>query len=203
MGTNCKTERVGVKEGIWTEPNADFVPIFSDDRFITIKTFARAGTEVELYPPGSGTQSDRLSGKNADAFDRVTFDVRECEAVVLDSIDAIVEATLSNRPIVARTTIDEGPYRLVLEYPVGTMNASERDRIYQTDTGPVPVPDFAAPPEAIIETFELAFAAFNAPDWIEFLMRSRMPIAEGVEVYHYSRTVRYNAKNELLCAVEG
>src|SRR5688500_4292989 len=41
MGASCKTERVGVERDIWTEPNADFVPIFSDDRFLHIKTYAR------------------------------------------------------------------------------------------------------------------------------------------------------------------
>ena len=41
LGGNCKTERVGAERDLFLEPNADFIPIFSDDTFMHIKTFAR------------------------------------------------------------------------------------------------------------------------------------------------------------------
>ena len=46
LGANCKTERVGVERDIWTEPNADFVPVYSSTRFMNLKTYARTGIGV-------------------------------------------------------------------------------------------------------------------------------------------------------------
>lgn len=59
LGAICKTERVGVTADIWTEPNADFAPIFSETQFMHVKTYARVGEGVDLYPPGSGKQPAR------------------------------------------------------------------------------------------------------------------------------------------------
>lgn len=198
LGASCKTERVGVERDIWTEPNSDFVPIFSEDRFLTLKTYARAGIDVELYPPGSGTQTDRQTGTIADAFDNVRIDVAECEGTVLETAEEIVNATLANDLLVARTEIESERYRSTIEHPIKTMNANERDMVYQTDTGPVLLPDLTQPPESILDNLELAFSAFNNPAWIEFLVRTSTEIAKGVNVYHYSRAIRCDARNQVI-----
>jgi len=199
LGASCKTEQVGVERDLWLEPNADFVPVFSDDGFMNLKTYAQAGMTVNLYPPSLGKQSDRQSGKIADTFDDVRIEVAECEGEVLGSAQEIVAATLARHPLVARTEIEAGRYSAVLEYPVKTMNANERDWIYQTDTGPVLLPDFTCEPESLLPNLELAFAAFNGPDWIEFIVRVPTPIAEGISVYHYSCPVRFNnVKNRVI-----
>ncbi len=44
----CKTEMLGVDSGIFSLPNADFVPVFSHDRFLGIKTYAFIGLEQEV-----------------------------------------------------------------------------------------------------------------------------------------------------------
>src|SRR5262249_33832279 len=138
LGASCKSERVGVERDIWTEPNADFAPIFSRERFLTIKTFDRADRTVSFYPPSRGVQPDRQSGTIADAgFDSIRIDVAECEGEALETPQAIVNAVLSNEPLVGRTVLENERYRAVLDYPVKTINANERDWIYQTDTGPV------------------------------------------------------------------
>lgn len=198
LGASCKTERVGVDCNIWTKPNADFAPIFSRDRFMNIKTFARVGIEVEHYPPGSGTQSDRQSGRISDVFDDVRIDLAEVDADVLATASDIVDATLANQLLVAQTTIENDRYSAVIEYPVKTMNANERDLVYQTDTGPVLLPDLLRPPDELLTGFELGFAAFNCPDWIEVLMRVPTEISETVRVYHYSGSVRMDCSNRVL-----
>ena len=202
LGASCKTEQVGVPGGIWLEPNADFVPIFSDTRFLNIKTYARAGLDVDLYPPGSGRQSDRQSGSIKDAFDKVQIDVAQCQGEVLTSAAAIVQATLGNQPLVARTEIETARYSATLEYPIKTMNANERDWIYQTDTGPVLLPDFDSDPDVMLERLDLAFAAFNCPDWVEFLVRVPTTADENVDVYHYSKSVRFDAKNDVIRVID-
>ena len=198
LGASCKTERVGVERDIWTEPNADFAPIFSDDGFMYLKTFAHRGIRVDLYPPGSGVQDVRQSGKNDDAFDSVRIDVVECEGESLESAKEIVEATLAGVPLVAVTEIENDRYVATIEYPVKTMNANERDDVYQTDTGPMLLPDLTAAPEELLTTLELAFAAFNCPEWTEFLTRVPTKINDEIAVEHYSRPVRVNARNRIV-----
>ena len=86
----------------------------------------------------------------------------------------------------------------ILEYPVKTINANERDTIYQTDTGPVLLPDFSGEPESMIERLELAYSAVNCPSWIEFIVRVPTPVSDDVSVYHYSKPVRFDATNRII-----
>src|SRR6266568_1784724 len=78
-------------------------------------------------------------------------------------------------------------FRIGIGYPVKTINANERDGVYQTDTGPVLLPDLSRDPEDLIAGLELAFSAFNNPRWTEFIVRAKTPVADGVEVYHYCK----------------
>ncbi len=198
LGANCKTERVGVERDIWTEPNADFIPVHSADRFLNIKTYASTGMDVELYPPGSGKQTDRQVGHHSDVFDDTQIHIVERSAELLSTAEDIVQATLANDVLVARTQLETDRYVALLEYPVKTMNANERDNIYQTDTGPILLPDFDSEPADMIAGFELAFGAFNCPDWIEFLVRVPTQVSDDVSVYHYSKTERWTATNVVL-----
>jgi len=198
LGASCKTERVGVPRDVWLEPNADFCPIFSEDSYLNLKTYSQVGTEMELYPPGSGSQSDRQSGLIADTFENVRRDLAACNGEVLESPREIVEAVLANHSLVARTELENDRYQAHLEYPVKTINANERDWVFQTDTGPVLFPDLTAEPEDLLTTLELAYAAFNDPGWIEFLVRVPTAVAADVHVYHYSRAVRCDAQNQVL-----
>lgn len=198
LGASCKTERVGVKTDIWTEPNADFAPIFSDSGFLNLKTYARAGEDVDLYPPGSGKQTDRQTGLNQEVFDSAKIDIVERPGEVLQSAKEIVAATLANASLIARTRIESVRYVAVIEYPVKTMNANERDDIFQTDTGPVLYPDLNAEPQDMLSQFELAFSAFNSFDWVEFLVRCKTRVAQDVDVYHYSQSLRHESCNEII-----
>jgi hypothetical protein len=153
---------------------------------------------MELYPPGSGSQSDRQSGLIADTFENVRRDLAACNGHVLESPREIVEAVLANQSLVARTALENDRYQALLEYPVKTINANERDWVFQTDTGPVLFPDLTAEPEDLLTTLELAYAAFNDPGWIEFLVRVPTAVATDVHVYHYSRAVRCDAQNQVL-----
>lgn len=198
LGASCKTERVGVEGDIWLEPNADFCPIFSDDRYLSLKTYSQVGTTMELFPPGSGSQSDRQTGLIDETYDSVKIDMTECEGTPLDSAQEIVEAVLANQNLVARTELENDRYHALIEHPVKTINANERDWIYQTDTGPVLFPDLSVEPDAMLTSLELAYSAFNCPDWIEFIVRRVTPTTSDVSVYHYSDAVRCDSRNQIL-----
>ena len=198
LGASCKTERVGVESHVWLEPNADYCPIFTKDRFLSLKTYAEVGTTMEFYPPGSGTQSDRQSGLIEDTFDSVRIDMTVCEGEELDSAQAIVEAVLANELLVAVTELENDRYKAVIEHPVKTINANERDWVYQTDTGPVIFPDLEVDAAEVMTSLQLAYSAFNCPDWIEFIVRTPTPTSGGNEVYHYSKPVRCDSRNRML-----
>jgi len=200
LGANCKTEQVGVPRDVWLVPNADFVPIFSADKFLTIKTYACLGLErqVRLYTQQT-VQPDRQAGIVAEAFDNVRLDLKTCPGEILQTPEQIVRSTLANDVLVARTEIEHARFSAVIEYPIKTMNANERDNVYQTDTGPIMFPDLEREPESLIEGIELAFAAFNSPSWVELILRVPTEAGERVKVYHYDRLLRLDGvKNQVL-----
>jgi hypothetical protein len=190
MGASCKTERVGADADLWLVPNGDFIPIFSDDEFMHIKSFAQTGVIAQLHPPGTGAQPDRLRVPIEGTFDRVHLDLVEREAEPLDDATAVVEAVLRNDLLVGIHRFASDRYRVEIEYPVKTINANELEWVYQTDTGPILFPDLDCEPEELLSRLELAFTACNAPTWAEFIVRARTPIADDIEVYHYSKAVR-------------
>lgn len=198
LGASCKTEQVGAPADLFLLPNADFMPILGrdsagEDAFMHLKTFARAGATAGRFGGEQGEQQpDRLRVPIAGTFVGVHLDLVAHDAELLPDAESIVNATFSGDPLVVHTTILHGRYTAVVEYPVKTMNANERAWIYQTDTGPVLFPDLEAAPEALMDRLDVAFAAHNAPDWIEFIVRRRTTITEGVDVYHYSESVRVN-----------
>ena len=198
VGANCKTERVGAQRNLFTRPNADFIPVFSAEEFMIIKTYARVGTQVKRYPPSKGVQPNPQFGSRDEIFDSSEVNVHECPAEVLSSSREVVEAAFGGDPLVARTEITEGPYVAVLEYPIKTININEHKWFYQTDDGPVLLPDFNRDPASLIRGFQLAYATFNCPDWTEFIVREPTDVGADVQVFHYSGYRRFNARNDVL-----
>ena len=103
----------------------------------------------------------------------------------------------------AQTDYDDGHFHVCIQHPVKTMSANERDNIYQTDTGPIIVPDLS--PERLaranrrIEVFDLAFSAFNCPEWAEFVICAPTAVTEQISVDHYSEFRRIdNAHNAII-----
>ncbi|UCH33116.1 MAG: hypothetical protein JSV65_11005, partial [Armatimonadota bacterium] len=76
--------------------------------------------------------------------------------------------------------------------------------IYQVDTGPILLPDFASRKQRMVERFQLAFVAYNRGDEAYFVIQE--PIVaepgqpEGLRVMHYSRIVRMATKNSVIAA---
>ena len=97
---------------------------------------------------------------------------------------------MANDLIVGIHRISTDRYDVEIEYPARTINANERDIVYQTDTGPILWPDLDRDPADLLTGLELAFTAANAPDWAQIIVRRRTQIADGVEVYHYADSVR-------------
>ncbi|MDP7572765.1 MAG: hypothetical protein QF391_14280, partial [Myxococcota bacterium] len=173
------------------------IPIMSDTQMLGVKTYPTAHMEVPLHPPSRGSQPERQLVDIAEAFDSARTDLTFAEGDLLADPAEVVEAILGNRILVGKTAYEDERYRVQLEYPIKTVNANERDAFFQPDTGPVLLPDLNREPADLIQGLELAYIAFNKPDWAEFLVRVPSRADRGVEVYHYSHRVRIDCVNEV------
>jgi hypothetical protein len=199
LGAACKSERVNVPRDMWTEPNADFHPVASATRYLRIKSWDRCGKGVLRFPPSLGTQPERQTGPASEAFTVHRIEIRRRPARALRTTKEIIAAVNDGRPLVAQSEYDlEDGRRVTLEYPIKTINVSERDGYYQVDTGPVLVPTANGRVDDPIETLRLAYVAHNAPDWCEFIVNVPTPLTPGIAVNHYSRPLGVAASNTLL-----
>ena len=190
LGEACKTERVGsdMELGIFTQPNADFRAIMSEQDTLIVKGWPQQGKTVMLDPPSLGQQPERQL-IDTSTFWKHSFKLSPVQVTQLSEPMDVVEAVDAGSPVAARTEYESNGYGIVIDYPVTTINVSERHRFFQTDTGPVIYADFSQPVDSKPEAFSLAFSAFNSPDWIEFIVNKPTPIAEGIAVNHYSENV--------------
>ena len=205
LGAECRTEQVWVKRDIWHDPNASMVMIGGEKHCLIEKHWARADYEATLYPPKLGAQPERQLVDPRDAFADFSLDIATASGRALETVDSILAAFTGTAAVVARTEYQACGYAIALEYPVKTVNFSERERYYQVDTGPILFPGLegigegGAPPLAACR---LAFIAHNAPDWAEFLVCVPTPVKDGLRVHHYSKSVRVEGlKNQLFLVV--
>jgi hypothetical protein len=205
LGASCKTERVGAESDLWILPNADFKPVFSETEFLIFKSWSHNQPGVKRFPPTLGDQPERQVGVRADAFASSNVALKEVEGEVLESVSAMDEAQTGNRPIVACTEYEENGYRMVIHHPVYTFNVGRREGVYQTDTGPILVPNISAERlingQFTIGAFDLAFAAFNCDNWAEFVINVPTPISDTVSVNRYSKVRRIEGTRNALIAL--
>jgi hypothetical protein len=191
LGEATRSERVGADRGlgVFTQPNAEFRPIMSEEETILLKSWDKNDKGVMLVPASLGPQPERQVIKTSDAFHGYRFQLSYTQGTILEDAPAVIEATDVGLPLVARTEFSQLGYQVVLDYPVWTMNVSERYGAYQTDTGPVIYPDLSQASERVVDCFWLAFCAFNQPGWIEFIVQRPTPVGHGISVNHFTETV--------------
>jgi hypothetical protein len=194
---SCKSEHTFAEKDLFINPNYDFLPVFSEEYIAVFRRHAYRNDNYVEYRPAKDYWAGPL------------FDLQEASPVqALDSNAAIFEATRKCLPIVTHTEIADVStnQRAIIECPVKTMNIDEKADIYQVDTGIVLFPDLSKRYNPQIETFNLAYVAFNAPHFADFVIERPTPIIEdGVEVtqvYHYSEIVSLEAKNTVFCIGE-
>ncbi len=198
LTASCQTEQVWVERDVWHNPPADMCMIAACDEFLIVKRWDKAEKGVMRHPPTLGAQPERQLDDPVACFDRYGIERVTRPGRLLENIEAIVEALSTNAPVVAQTEYETNGFRVLLEYPVKTVNFSERERYYQVDTGPVLLPELDAGVTPLIKAMQLAFVAHNSKDWAEFLVCAPTPVEPGIKVHHYSRVVRLeNVANRL------
>lgn len=185
---SCKGEDTYGNGRLFLMPNYDFCMIYSSTDFMIIRTH------------GNAELNNTTVGDNHGHFLDVHFNIKLAEDKILESNDAIVKATLENRILNGRTEIWNDKYSAIIDFPIKTMNVNDVKIMYQVDTGPVLLPDFASTKERFVERFNLAYVAYNKPDEAYFVIQEPTPIEDRSEykASHYSKIIRFDASNSII-----
>jgi len=190
---SCKSEDTFAEKNLFYEDNYDFIPIYGDGQWLIFRRKNRVTPDyrrIQKLETVWGIPDLKLAHVS---------NVR-----TLNTWEEIRDVSASQAPMVARTKLSDADtgLRAVIECPVKTMNISLEKRMYQVDTGPVVFPDLSRRLADPIESLRLAFVAFNAPDFADFVIEQPTPVIEdGVEkcrIMHYSSPISRPAHNALL-----
>lgn len=189
---SCKSEHTFAEKDLFHEDNYDFLPIFGDGRYLIFRrparlsdSYRRLQTVEELW----GEPQLRLQHAPT--------------VTVLQTWEQIRSATAAAIPIVTQTMLrnEETGLRAIIECPTKTMNVSLEKQLYQIDTGPIAYPDLSKRYDPPIDCFSLAFVAFNAPGFADFVVEQPTPVLvdgeEKAQVYHFSNPFSMPAQNQL------
>lgn len=188
----CRSERMYQERALFQMPNYEFCGIWTAEEFAIIRRH------------WTSDRDNVERGRNRNRFDRVEIDIRPlAEPQPLAEVPQIVEATLANRSLVARTTLhdEQRGLRFVLEYPIKTMNVTREPPRFQVDTGPLLVPNLDSDGSPALLMSEIGHVAYDGFAKAEFIVRRPVPIGEGeqnpVAVTDYSVVGELPALNEL------
>jgi hypothetical protein len=203
---SCKSENTFGESDLFIDDNYDFLPVF--------------GTEFGIYFRRRAWLNDNYKSvlKTEAMWQGPRYHLVEgTNPRILDGQQEILEATRDMLPIVAQTDIRDPKTQLraTIEYPVKTMNTcrrieqhsqdeSRQGEVYQVDTGPILFPDLSGKHERLVDGLSLAFVAFNAPHFADFVIEAPTSAAppeateaSNLRVYHYSEKLTLEAENRL------
>jgi hypothetical protein len=190
---SCKSENTFAKEDLFAKENYDFMPILGDGHWLVFRRTAKLNPNYRQI-------------KTLDGFwGPANLKLREARKLtVLETWEQIRDTTAAATPIVSRTEIQDETTGLkaIIECPVKTMNISLDMMLYQVDTGPIALPDLSKRYEPRIDCLRLAFVAFNAPHFADFVIEQPTKVIEEeqekCQIHHYSGPISLKAKNTLL-----
>jgi len=207
LSAPCRTEQVGAgKNELWMQPNAECIFLCADDGQAAVyKTWHKKDPGVMLYPESLGPQPERQSFAPGENFLEVGINLSWIEARQLGDYNKVADAIVGVDPIVSRIAYSEGDFDVIIDQPVKTINLCERDQLHQTDTGPIILPNLSSErleqAEREIEVFDLAFSAWHAPDWAEFLIQKPLALSEEISINHYAETRHISSTQNSLFTV--
>jgi len=191
---SCKSENTFAERSpLFSEDNYDFLPILGGEHWLIFRRKARL------------TADYRRIQQTQDVWGAPNLKLQFAPQVTtLDTFEKIRAATAAALPLVAHTEISNADtgLRAVIEYPVKTMNIRVPRQKYQVDTGPIAFPDLAKRYEPAVDCLRLAFVAFNAPHFADFVVEQPTPVVEDgkevTKILHYSAPFTMPAKNIVL-----
>jgi hypothetical protein len=190
---SCKSENTFGEKDLFVADNYDFLPILGDGHWLVFRRPARISDRYRtIYTVDKLWGEPRLLLHDA------------AKVTVLETFEQIRDATAAGLPLVTQTEIrnEATGLRAVIECPTKTMNISLDKSMYQVDTGPIAYPDLTKPFDLQIDCLSVAFVAFNAPRFADFIVEQPTVLVEdGQEkgkFYHFSAPFSLPAKNTVL-----
>jgi hypothetical protein len=190
---SCKSEDTFAEKELFKEDNYDFLPILGDGEWLVFRRTVRLSERYRTVHP-----VEKLWGAPE-------LKLREApETTRLDSWEQLRDATAAAIPIVTQTEIwsPDEKLRAIIECPTKTMNVDLDGKRYQVDTGPVAYADLTKDYPAHIDRLQLAFVAFNAPDFADWVVEQPTRVypddSNTTEVYHYAKPFSLPAKNSVI-----
>lgn len=190
----CKGENTFAKKELFKPDNFDFTPIFGPKVSMVFRRWSWLNPNYKSLWP-----SEKL-------WEGQTYRLIEAAARrELTSTAGIIDANLAWQPIVSQTELmGKTGRKVIIECPVKTLNTCREKDIYQVDTGPIawldPDGDWQSPAEGMA----LAFIAFNAPDFADFVIERPTPALSPEhatdttpQVYHFSERYSMTAVNRV------
>jgi hypothetical protein len=191
---SCKSEDTFATKDLFQADNFDFLPIFGPELGVIFRRKAWLNPNYKTIKPANEMWEGAL-------YDGVRYPpvVLDLDEYSLEEPQAIANATHAYAPIVAQVEIrnDQTRQRVILEHPVKTMNINREQGMFQTDTGPLAFIDLTERVERAVDAMSLAFCAFNARHFADFVVEEPTQLEGGAKVYHYSRRVSLPSVNRL------
>ena len=193
QGGSCKSENTFVAADLFQPDNYDFLPVFGPELGIYFRRKAYRNENYKSYVP-----NDKM-------FGGVTKHLVEAgHARELVTNEEVREATYRMSPIVAQIEIanpDTG-LRAIMECPIKTINTEKGGDHYQVDSGPLIFPDLSQRVKRRVELLSLAFVAFNAPHFADFVLEKPTEITPdsgeaSCQVHHFSELISLGSVNRL------
>lgn len=193
QGAACKSEDTFAEKDLFYKDNYDFLPVFGKEKVLIFRRH---------FDERPGYRKVQLMSDTWGA-DPIIRTPHPRSITLLDTFEKIKEATLEGVPIVTQTEITDASTGLtaLIECPCKTMNINPQTKMYQTDTGPIVLPDISKIYEEPMDALRLAFIAFNAPHFADFVVEAPVPITDNGKtiksVLHYSELITHQSTNRI------
>jgi hypothetical protein len=161
LGSPCRSEYTIAKRNLFQVPSGEWRMAFSKTHAVAI---------AESLDERGPYRAEPLTSRFADHGINIREQLKVTEH---DNADTVIEATLANQMMNARTTYHDqkSGCDVTLEYPVNVMNLNVEDKEWQVCTGPIIVPDTESWDGSQITRAYLAHVAISAFDHVEIIFR--------------------------------
>ncbi len=171
-----------------------FQIVASKNRHVIFRTYVPQGV-----PHGN-------AGTNAELFTEMMICLKERESVVLDDFDDIEAAVRKGAVLSARMRYEKRyGGKIDVEFPIKHINIKKEARMFQVETGPIPVIDAGSEADAPSFgpgwVFQTTFVHFNRLDRAELTLHA--PVKVGKEdVFAYTEIQKIDADIQLMADMD-
>ncbi len=164
VGAPCRSEFTIAQSNLFQIPSDEFRMAFSRNCRVLIAKKSSQVHECTVTPL-------------MELFKSYTIELTTCNEIDISNPAQIIEATLTNKQMNARTSYQKDGFNVTVEYPINLININDKDNKFQVCTGPLILPDLNTWDGAEIGRVFLAHGSFNRFDHVEWILRREIEAA--------------------------